>query len=197
MTTVRTFVSVAVAHQWPSHQMDMKKDFLNRLLIKEKYMTPPSGLSHPPLYVDCDELCMDSNRFLTQGLNPSTMLSSAPSILKTSMTLHFSTALLFTIEFSLYMLMIWSLQGMIPLASVLKDFLSSQFDIKDLGPLWYFLTSKLHIFHMVISQFWDQYRDHWSQNCHRPLSKYLYIWRHSSTYSTRYLQIVDISLSSC
>lgn len=106
MTTVRTFVSVAVAHQWPSHQMDMKKGFLNRLLIKEKYMTPPSGLSHPPHYVDCDELCMDSNGFLTQGLNTSTMLSSAPSILKTSMTLHSFTALPFTIEFSLYMLII-------------------------------------------------------------------------------------------
>ncbi|KAL0551383.1 hypothetical protein IC582_010469 [Cucumis melo] len=48
MTSVRSFLAIAVAKQWPLLQMDVKHAFLNGTLSKEVYMKPPPGTTLPP-----------------------------------------------------------------------------------------------------------------------------------------------------
>ncbi|XP_038678419.1 uncharacterized mitochondrial protein AtMg00810-like [Tripterygium wilfordii] len=51
MTTVRTLLAVAAVSQWPLLQMDVKNVFLNGDLSDIIYMQPPPGLRTPPQHV--------------------------------------------------------------------------------------------------------------------------------------------------
>ena len=48
LSSVRTLIAVSAARKWPFFQMDVKNDFLNGELSKEVYMKLPPSYSHPP-----------------------------------------------------------------------------------------------------------------------------------------------------
>ena len=48
LSSVRTLITISVAHKWPLFHMDVKNVFLNGELSEEVYMKLPPGYSHPP-----------------------------------------------------------------------------------------------------------------------------------------------------
>ncbi|KAL0311176.1 UNVERIFIED_CONTAM: Retrovirus-related Pol polyprotein from transposon TNT 1-94 [Sesamum angustifolium] len=47
IVTVRLFLALAVAHDWPLHQIDVNNAFLHGYLDKDLYIVPPEGYSVP------------------------------------------------------------------------------------------------------------------------------------------------------
>jgi hypothetical protein len=142
MTSVRLLISVAAVHQWPLFQLDVKNAFLNGYLTEEVYMRPPPGFSHAPglvcrlrraLYGLKQSPRAWYARFhdvvLQIGFQPSTH-ESALFIRRTSQGL---------------VLILLYVDDMIITGSdstaidEVKRHLFHEFEMKDLGPLRYFL----------------------------------------------------------
>jgi hypothetical protein len=136
---------VAIRH-WSLYQMDVKNAFLNGDLMEEVYMQPPPGYSHP----------LDKVYRLRRALYG---LKQAPKawFAKFSSTIAQLGFLLSSHDFALFVrqtnsgivLLLFYVDDMIitgdDVSSIqaLKGFMNQHFEMKDLGPLNYFLGLKV------------------------------------------------------
>uniref|UniRef100_A0A2N9HKY6 Uncharacterized protein n=1 Tax=Fagus sylvatica TaxID=28930 RepID=A0A2N9HKY6_FAGSY len=142
LSSVRTLLAVAASRQWKPFQMDVKYAFLNGDLSEEVYMQPPLGLSHPP-----NKVCR--LRRALYGLKQAprawfAKFSSTISRLGFSISSYDSTLFLRRTGKDTILLLLYVNDMIITgddLSGIqeLKDFLSQNFQMKDLGHLSYFL----------------------------------------------------------
>uniref|UniRef100_A0A2N9J4I5 Uncharacterized protein n=1 Tax=Fagus sylvatica TaxID=28930 RepID=A0A2N9J4I5_FAGSY len=119
LSSVRTLLAVAASRQWKLFQMDVKNAFLNGDLREEVYMQPPPSLSHSP-----DKVCRLRRALYSLKQAPRAWFAKFSS---TVSQLGFSIS---SYDSALFLRRT---------GKELKDFLSQNFEMKDLGHLSYFL----------------------------------------------------------
>ncbi|CAL2231092.1 unnamed protein product [Prunus armeniaca] len=142
MTSVRTLLAVALGHQWILSQMDAKNAFLNGDLFEEVYMVPPPGVLHNPgevcrlrkalyglkqaphAWFDKFSTVISSLGFQSSAHDPALFVRST-SVGRILMLLYVDDMILTGDD----------LDGITQLKLALHD----RFEMKDLGPLRYFL----------------------------------------------------------
>ena len=149
---VRTLVVVSAARKWPLFQMDFKNAFLNGELSEEVYMKLPPGYSHPPGF---PHRVFRLRRAL-YGLKQAprawfTKFSSTISQHGFSGSSFDTTLFLRRSDHGITILLLYvhdiiitgdDMQGI----QDLNHFLCYQFEMKDLGPLNYFLGLEVSSF---------------------------------------------------
>ena len=126
--------------------MDVKNAFLNGDLSEEVYIQPPPGFSHPP-----DKVCRLRRAFYGLKQAPRAWFakfSSTVSRLGYSLSFYDSTLFLCRTGKGIILLLLYVDDMIITgddLSEIqeLKDFLSQNFEMKDLGHLSYFLGLKI------------------------------------------------------
>ena len=145
LSSVRTLIVISAARRWPLFQMDVKNVFLNGELSEEVYMKLPPGYSQPPRFPN--RVCQLRRALYGLKQAPRAWFEKFSSIISqhgfsgssfdTTLFLrrsdHGTTILLLYVDD-----MIITGDDMQSIQD-LKFFLGSQFEIKDLGPLNYFL----------------------------------------------------------
>ncbi|RVW44227.1 Retrovirus-related Pol polyprotein from transposon RE1 [Vitis vinifera] len=142
ISSVRALLAVAAARKWDLFQMDVKNVFLNGDLSEEVYMQPPPGLS-----VESNKVC--HLRRALYGLKQAprawfAKFSSTIFHLGYTASPYDSALFLRRTDKGTILLLLY-VDDMIIIGDdlsgiqELKDFLSQQFDMKDLGHLSYFL----------------------------------------------------------
>ena len=142
MTTIRTIIAVASIRQWHISQMDVKNAFLNGDLQEEVYMTPPPGVSHNP-----GEVCKLKKALYGLKQAPRAWFEKFSTVI-TSLGFRSSnhdSALFIKVTTAGRILLSLYVDDMVitgdDIAGIdrLKLELASRFEMKDLGPLRYFL----------------------------------------------------------
>ncbi|CAL8999019.1 unnamed protein product [Prunus brigantina] len=143
-TTIRTVLSVAISRGWPLRQLDVKNAFLHGLLQEDVHMTQPPGFIDPdrPNYV-----CKLHKSLYGLKQAPRAWFHRISSFLVTAgFTQSIADPSLFIYRFGHNTIFLLLYVDDIVLTgsdnSLLQHFidaLGSGFDIKDLGPLQYFL----------------------------------------------------------
>ena len=142
LTSVRSLLIVAAVRSWPLYQMDVKNAFLNGDLTEEVYMQPPPGFSS-----SSTQVCR--LRRALYGLKQAprawyAKFSSTISDLGFSASAYDSALFIRQSSHGIALLLLY-VDDMIITGddahgiSALKDFLHRHFEMKDLGPLSYFL----------------------------------------------------------
>ncbi|WJZ92452.1 hypothetical protein VitviT2T_011444 [Vitis vinifera] len=142
ISSVRALLAVAAARKWDLFQMDVKNAFLNGDLSEEVYMQPPPGLS-----VESNKVC--HLRCALYGLKQAPrawFAKFSSTIFRLGYTASPYDSVLFlrrtdkgTILLLLYVDDMIITGDDLSGIQELKDFLSQQFEMKDLGHLSYFL----------------------------------------------------------
>jgi hypothetical protein len=143
-TTIRTVLSLAVSFGWPIHQLDVKNAFLHGSLMEEVYMAQPPGFVDPsrPKYVCKLRKAIyglkQAPRAWFQRLNTFLMqVGFVQSRADSSMfTYHHGSTIL---VFLLYVDDIVLTGNSSPFIQSFIHTLSTEFELKDLGKLHYFL----------------------------------------------------------
>ena len=146
LSSVRTLIAISTARKWTLFQMDVKNAFLNGALSEEVYMKLPLGYSHPPGFYH--GVCR-----LQRTLYG---LKQAPREWFAKFTSTISQHGFLGSSFDTTLFLRWSNRGITILLLYvddmiitsddvqgiqdLKHFLGRQFEMKDLGPLDYFLS---------------------------------------------------------
>ncbi|KAG9447198.1 hypothetical protein H6P81_013326 [Aristolochia fimbriata] len=142
LTSVRLLIALAAVRQWDLFQMDVKNAFLNGTIAEEVYMKPPPGYSHLP-----GQVCKLRRALYGLKQAPRAWFSMFCSkIVEFGYTQSSHDSVLFTRCSSRGMvLLLLYVDDMVITGddrsgiSDLKAYLSSCFEMKDLGPLRYFL----------------------------------------------------------
>jgi hypothetical protein len=161
MTTIRTIMAIAASKRWPLCQMDVKNAFLHGDLKENIYMAPPPGMfTHP-----YDKICWLKRslyglkqaprawfeKFRTTHLKLKFIQSQYDSSLFLQQTTTGIVALL------VYMDDIIITGSDIPLIEDLQRSLNSEFHMKNLGHLHYFLGLQVHSMSNGISLHQNKY----------------------------------------
>ncbi|XP_026450884.1 uncharacterized protein LOC113351015 [Papaver somniferum] len=142
MTTLHALISVASARNWNLHQMDVKNAFLYGELQEEVYMRPPSGLAHLP-----NQVCRLRKALYGLKQAPRAWFEKfSTAVIRHGYTQSPYDSSLFTksSDKGMVLLLIY-VDDMVITGddtdgiTALKSYLSSCFEMKDLGPLRYFL----------------------------------------------------------
>jgi hypothetical protein len=142
LSSVRALLAVAASQHWSLCQMDVKNAFLNGDLSEEVYMQPPPGLSHPT-----NKVCR--LRQALYGLKQAprawfAKFSATISRLGYSISSYDSALFIRRTDWGTILLLLYVDDMIITGDDIigiqeLKQFLSQHFEMKDLGPLSYFL----------------------------------------------------------
>ncbi|XXG61102.1 hypothetical protein AAC387_Pa04g2839 [Persea americana] len=147
MTTVRTILAVAASQSWPLYQMDVKNAFLHGDLQEDVYMHLPKGCSSNPGMVaklrrSLYGLKQAPRAWFEKFQAALLRLDFRPSLYDPSMFLHHApsgiTILLVYVD---DIVITGPNAGMI---QQLQASLRESFQMKDLGPLHYFLGLEVH-----------------------------------------------------
>ncbi|XP_028064838.1 uncharacterized protein LOC114267942 [Camellia sinensis] len=136
MTIVRTLFSVAVVCSWPLYQMDVKNAFLNDHLTEEVYMRSSLGLHYSSGQVCCLWCALyglKQIRLLLLSLD----LILDPSVQDSTLFLLHTSAGFVALLLYVDDMIITGFDS--SAISEIKQHLFRTFEMKDLGPLWYFL----------------------------------------------------------
>ncbi|KAG9454499.1 hypothetical protein H6P81_007403 [Aristolochia fimbriata] len=142
LTSVRVLIAIASIRHWDLFQMDVKNAFLNGALTEEVYMVPPPGSSHPS-----GQVCRLRRALYGLKQAPRAWFSTLCSkIVKFGYTQSSHDSALFIRQSSsdIVLLLLYVDDMMITGDDIqgifdLKRYLSSCFEMKDLGQLRYFL----------------------------------------------------------
>ncbi|WKA08959.1 hypothetical protein VitviT2T_026639 [Vitis vinifera] len=142
ISSVRALLAVAAARKWDLFQMDVKNAFLNGDLSEEVYMQPPPGLS-----IESNKVCHLRRALYGLKQAPRAWFAKFSStIFRLGYTASpYNSALFLRRTDKGTILLLLYVDDMIitgdDLSGIqeLKDFLSQQFEMKDLGHLSYFL----------------------------------------------------------
>uniref|UniRef100_A0A2N9I2F7 Integrase catalytic domain-containing protein n=1 Tax=Fagus sylvatica TaxID=28930 RepID=A0A2N9I2F7_FAGSY len=145
LSSVRTLIAVSASRHWPLFQMDVKNAFLNGELTEEVYMQLPLGFSQPPGF----SLKMCRLRRVLYGLKQAprawfAKFSSTISQHGFSASSYDSALFFRRSDHGITLLLLYVDDMIITGDDVqgiqdLKRFLGQHFEMKDLGPLSYFL----------------------------------------------------------
>ena len=142
ISSVRALLVVAAASKWDLFQMDAKNAFLNGNLSEEVYMQPLPGLS-----VESNKVCHLRRALYGLKQAPQVWFAKFNSTISRLgyMTSHYDSALFLRRTDKSTILLLLYVDDMIISGDALNDiqelknFLSQQFEMKDLGHLSYFL----------------------------------------------------------
>ncbi|CAJ2639186.1 unnamed protein product [Trifolium pratense] len=142
MTTIRTLIAVASIRQWDISQMDVKNAFLNGDLQEEVYMVPPSGVSH-----NQGEVCKLKKALYGLKQAPRAWYEKFSTVIRSlgfRSSDHDSALFVRTTSHGRIILSLYVDDMIITGDDIdgiceLKLQLAKRFEMKDLGPLRYFL----------------------------------------------------------
>ena len=145
LSSVRILIAISAARKWPLFQMDVKNDFLNGELSEEVYMKLPPSYSHPLGF--SHRVCRLRRALYGLKQAPRAWFAKFSSTISQhgfSGSSFDTTLFLRRFEYGITILLLYvddmiiigdDMQGI----QDLKHFLCHQFEMKDLGPLNYFL----------------------------------------------------------
>ena len=145
LSSVKTLIVVSTARKWPLFHMDVKNVFLNGELSEEVYMKLPPGYSHPPGFPHRVFRLLRALYGLKQA--PRAWFAKFSSTISQHgfSGSSFDTALFLRRSGHAITILLLYVDDMIITGDDmqgiqdLKHFLGRQFEMKDLGPLNYFL----------------------------------------------------------
>ena len=145
LSSVRTLISISAARKWPLFQMDVKNDFLNGELSEEVYMKLPPGYSQPPGFPH--RVCRLQRALYGLKQAPQAWFEKFSSTISQHgfSGSSFDTAVFLRQSDHGITILLLYVDDMIitgdDMQSIqdLKLFIGRQFEMKDLGPLNYFL----------------------------------------------------------
>uniref|UniRef100_A0A2N9EMC6 Reverse transcriptase Ty1/copia-type domain-containing protein n=1 Tax=Fagus sylvatica TaxID=28930 RepID=A0A2N9EMC6_FAGSY len=145
LSSVRTLIAVSASRHWPLFQMDVKNAFLNGELTEEVYMQLPPGFSQPPGF--SYKVCRLRRALYGLKQAPRAWFAKFSSTISQHgfSASSYDSALFFRrSDHGITLLLLYVDDMIITGDDVqgiqdLKRFLGQHFEMKDLGPLSYFL----------------------------------------------------------
>uniref|UniRef100_A0A2N9HB54 Integrase catalytic domain-containing protein n=1 Tax=Fagus sylvatica TaxID=28930 RepID=A0A2N9HB54_FAGSY len=145
LSSVRTLIVVSTSRHWPLFQMDMKNAFLNGELTEEVYMQLPPGFSQPPGF--SSKVCRLRRALYGLKQAPRAWFAKFSSTISQHgfSASSYDLALFFRCSDHGITLLLLYVDDMIITGDNVqgiqdrKRFLGQHFEMKDLGPLSYFL----------------------------------------------------------
>uniref|UniRef100_A0A2N9HR29 Integrase catalytic domain-containing protein n=1 Tax=Fagus sylvatica TaxID=28930 RepID=A0A2N9HR29_FAGSY len=145
LSSVRTLIAVSASRHWPLFQMDVKNAFLNGELTEEVYMQLPPGFSQPPGF--SSKVCRLRRALYGLKQAPRAWFAKFSSTISQHgfSASSYDSALFFRrSDHGITLLLLYVDDMIITGDDVqgiqdLKRFLGQHFEMKDLGPLSYFL----------------------------------------------------------